>query len=49
MTAAQARRVGELVGASGLDDVVDVTVVEVAVGAAAVARSSPPTRRTSVR
>ncbi|MGH9063841.1 MAG: twitching motility protein PilT [Acidimicrobiales bacterium] len=31
MTAAQARKVGELVGASGLDDITDVTVVEVAI------------------
>lgn len=31
MTAAQARKVGELVGASGLDDITDVAVVEIAV------------------
>lgn len=31
MTETQARRIGELVGVSGLDDIVDVAVVEVAV------------------
>ncbi|MGH9129393.1 MAG: twitching motility protein PilT [Acidimicrobiales bacterium] len=31
MTAAQARKVGELVGASKLDDITDVAVVEVAI------------------
>lgn len=31
MTAGQARRIGELVGASGLDDITDVAVVEVAI------------------
>ena len=31
MIAAQARRIGELVGASGLDDITDVAVVEIAI------------------
>ncbi|MGH9070744.1 MAG: hypothetical protein ACRDX8_06155 [Acidimicrobiales bacterium] len=31
MTAGQARKIGELVGASGLDDITDVAVVEVAI------------------